>query len=163
MSSLLWYCIISAVVQVWSSVQHWPVLEWAWPGDVSDPGSGLPSKPVSPAGAGLWSVGSGRWFLNIFLLFLNISSALDLKKELCSNDTNIISLSSLVSRVSSSEEYYERHVLGNMDNDWSNFGSVRLQSVLCLALAWCLVAVCLIKGQYQAEGRRLSARLFKKI
>ena len=43
-----------------------------------------------------------------------------------------------------------RNVLGNTlapgDWDWSLVTSIRGQSVACLAAAWLLVAVCLIKG-----------------
>ena len=43
-------------------------------------------------------------------------------------------------------EYYERYVLGNRGHDWHNFGHLRPQSVACLAAAWGIVALCLIKG-----------------
>lgn len=43
-------------------------------------------------------------------------------------------------------EYYERYVLGNRGHNWHNFGHLRPQSVACLAAAWGVVALCLIKG-----------------
>ena len=55
-------------------------------------------------------------------------------------------LESLYTRTSAPAEYYERFVLGNRGHDWDNFGTVRLDSVACLAAAWLLVAACLIKG-----------------
>ena len=74
-------------------------------------------------------------------------------------------MGSLLDRVSSTAEYYERYtehlfktlacifirnVLGNTqspgDWDWGLLASVRAQSVACLAAAWALVAVCLIRG-----------------
>ena len=48
-------------------------------------------------------------------------------------------------RTSASAEYFERFVLGNRGHDWYNFGHVRWESFLCLAAAWILVALCLIK------------------
>jgi len=49
-------------------------------------------------------------------------------------------------KTSPSAEYYARHVLGNMGNNWGNFGYPRWQNMACLATAWLLVALCLIKG-----------------
>ena len=73
-------------------------------------------------------------------------------------------------RSSASAEYYNRHVLGNIGNDWSDFGYPRYfgqggpfllsmylyvfppsplhrpGNVGCLAAAWLLVALCLIRG-----------------
>ena len=43
-------------------------------------------------------------------------------------------------------EYYERYVLGNRGHSWHDFGHLRPQSVACLAAAWGVVALCLIKG-----------------
>ena len=70
-----------------------------------------------------------------------------LEAELCCNSTYQVELDHLITRSSSSSEYYERYVLGNRGHDWYNFGSVRLQSVVCLAAAWALVTACLIKGR----------------
>ena len=85
----------------------------------------------------------------------------------CSNGTQAFEVGSLLDRVSSTAEYYERYtehlftatlaccilirnVLGNTqrpgDWDWGLLASVRAQSVACLAAAWVLVAVCLIRG-----------------
>ena len=66
-------------------------------------------------------------------------------EEACHNGSQVVGLDQLGARLSSTTEYYERHVLGNQGHSWHNFGSVRGQSVACLAAAWALVAVCLIK------------------
>jgi solute carrier family 6 amino acid transporter-like protein 5/7/9/14 len=52
----------------------------------------------------------------------------------------------LANSTSASAEYFERFVLGNRGHDWYNFGHVRWQNVACLAAAWILVALCLLKG-----------------
>ena len=57
----------------------------------------------------------GHWDLN----------ALDERGQLCGNETAAFPLAQLMTRVSASEEYYERNVLGIMGHDWSNFGSIR--------------------------------------
>ena len=69
----------------------------------------------------------------------------DLDDGLCFNGTNKIKLEQLEDRTSASAEYFERFVLGNRGHDWYNFGQVRWQNVGCLAAAWLLVALCLIK------------------
>ena len=66
-------------------------------------------------------------------------------QEACTNGSQVVGLDQLGARLSSTTEYYERHVLGIQGHSWDNFGSVRGQSVACLAAAWALVAVCLIK------------------
>ena len=58
-----------------------------------------------------------------------------------------ISLEKVVPRSSATAEYFERFVLGNRGHDWDNFGTLRWQSVGCLAVAWMLVAGCLIKAR----------------
>eukprot|EP00092_Neocalanus_flemingeri_P021191 GFUD01022965.1.p1 GENE.GFUD01022965.1~~GFUD01022965.1.p1 ORF type:complete len:666 (-),score=86.69 GFUD01022965.1:154-2151(-) len=75
---------------------------------------------------------------------LGFSSNLD--DGLCVNGTNKIELEQLQDRTSASAEYFERFVLGNRGHDWYNFGQIRWQNVCCLAAAWLLVALCLIKG-----------------
>ncbi|CAG0882267.1 unnamed protein product, partial [Darwinula stevensoni] len=54
-------------------------------------------------------------------------------------------------RISSSEEYWTNHVLG-MSSGWEEYGGIRWQLVLCLFVAWVIVAVCLIKG-VQSSGK----------
>ena len=67
------------------------------------------------------------------------------QQEACHIGSQVVGLDQLGARLSYTTEYYERHVLGNRGHSWDNFGSVRGQSVACLAAAWALVAVCLIK------------------
>ena len=52
-------------------------------------------------------------------------------------------------------EYYFTHELLGRDrsvHDWTNLGKLRWQLVLCLALAWTIVCLCLIKG-VQSAGK----------
>ena len=51
--------------------------------------------------------------------------AVDERRQLCGNDSLVLPLTQLATRVSASEEYYERNVLGIKGHDWSNFGSIR--------------------------------------
>jgi hypothetical protein len=56
-------------------------------------------------------------------------------------------------RRSPSEDYYERVMLGYMeDTTWENYGSVRWQLALCLLCAWVIVGLSLIKG-VQSSGK----------
>ena len=82
-----------------------------------------------------------------------------LEAELCGNSTYQVKLDHLITRSSSSSEYYERYVLGNRGHDWYNFGSVRLQSVVCLAAAWALVTACLIKGRSSRKYKRKNKKI----
>ena len=63
-------------------------------------------------------------------------------------DNGRIALEQHENRTSASAEYFERFVLSNRGHDWYNFGHVRWQNVACLAAAWVLVALCLIKVNY---------------
>ena len=75
-----------------------------------------------------------------------VATQLGLDKTVVANGS--IPLEHLQDRVSASAEYFERYVLGNRGHDWYNFGHVRWQNVACLAAAWTLVALCLIKVNY---------------
>ena len=56
-------------------------------------------------------------------------------------------------RVSPSEDYFKRTMLGlEEDTSWENMGGLRWQLVLCLAAAWTIVCLCLIKG-VQSSGK----------
>uniref|UniRef100_A0A4W6CV13 Transporter n=1 Tax=Lates calcarifer TaxID=8187 RepID=A0A4W6CV13_LATCA len=48
-------------------------------------------------------------------------------------------------RTSPSEEYWKHYVL-NISDDIGNFGEVRLPILGCLAVSWCVVFLCLIRG-----------------
>ena len=64
----------------------------------------------------------------------------------CRNATNLLSPEKLQNTSSAAVEYWEYHVLGHSSGQWNDWGGLRWQSVLCLAAAWTIVAVCLIKG-----------------
>jgi len=71
----------------------------------------------------------------------------------CNNGTVDIDLNRVYSRVSPSEDYYKRTMLGlEPDTDWSNMGGLKWELVLCLAAAWTIVCLCLIKG-VQSSGK----------
>lgn len=55
-------------------------------------------------------------------------------------------------RTSPTVEYFERHVLGNQENSWQDYGGLRWQSVVCLAAAWLLVALALVRGT-KSQGK----------
>jgi len=55
-------------------------------------------------------------------------------------------------RTSPTVEYFERHVLGNQENSWQDYGGLRWQSVVCLAAAWILVALALVRGT-KSQGK----------
>ena len=55
--------------------------------------------------------------------------------------------------MSPSEDYYKRTVLGlQPDSSWSNLGGLKWELVVCLAAAWAIVCLCLIKG-VQSSGK----------
>jgi solute carrier family 6 amino acid transporter-like protein 5/7/9/14 len=57
------------------------------------------------------------------------------------------------SRVSPSEDYFKRTMLGlEEDTTWENMGGLRWQLVVCLAAAWAIVCLCLIRG-VQSSGK----------
>ena len=56
-------------------------------------------------------------------------------------------------RISPSEDYYKRTMLGlEDDTSWSNMGGLKWDLVGCLAAAWLIVCLCLIKG-VQSSGK----------
>jgi len=55
--------------------------------------------------------------------------------------------------VSPSEDYFKRTVLGlEEDTTWENMGGLKWELVVCLAAAWFIVCMCLIKG-VQSSGK----------
>ena len=56
--------------------------------------------------------------------------------------------------VGPAEDFFNYHLLGidKAKNNWSNFGELRWQLVLCLFAAWTIVCLCLIKG-VQTTGK----------
>jgi len=72
---------------------------------------------------------------------------------MCFNMGQNISLNKVYPRVSPSEDYYKRTMLGlQPESSWSNLGGLKWELVLCLAAAWALVALCLCKG-VQSSGK----------
>ena len=70
-----------------------------------------------------------------------------------SSSSVVICIFQVYSRVSPSEDYFKRTMLGlEEDTTWENVGGLRWQLVLCLAIAWVIVCLCLIKG-VQSSGK----------
>eukprot|EP00091_Calanus_sinicus_P014005 TRINITY_DN3123_c0_g1_i2.p1 TRINITY_DN3123_c0_g1~~TRINITY_DN3123_c0_g1_i2.p1 ORF type:complete len:652 (-),score=190.36 TRINITY_DN3123_c0_g1_i2:80-2035(-) len=71
----------------------------------------------------------------------------------CTNGSMNILLNKVYPRVSPSEDYFKRTMLGlEPDSSWSNMGGLKWELVLCLAAAWTIVCLCLIKG-VQSSGK----------
>jgi len=71
----------------------------------------------------------------------------------CWNGTHNLFLNKVYSRVSPSEDYFKRTMLGlEEDSSWSNLGGLKWELVLCLLGAWTIVCLCLIKG-VQSSGK----------
>jgi solute carrier family 6 amino acid transporter-like protein 5/7/9/14 len=65
----------------------------------------------------------------------------------------VIPLNKVYKRVSPAEDYYKRTMLGlEEDTSWSNMGGIKWELVLCLAAAWLIVCLSLIKG-VQSSGK----------
>jgi len=72
---------------------------------------------------------------------------------MCNNGTHDLKLNKVYKRVSPSEDYYKRTMLGlEEDTSWSNMGGLKADLVGCLAAAWLIVCLCLIKG-VQSSGK----------
>merc|ERR1719468_312698 len=71
----------------------------------------------------------------------------------CTNVHRELQLNKVYERVSASEDYFKRAMLG-MDEEttWENMGGIKWELVLCLAAAWIIVCLCLIKG-VQSSGK----------
>merc|ERR1711970_1505577 len=77
----------------------------------------------------------------------------DSERLTCFNGTHNVDLNNVYARVSPSEDYFKRTMLGlEEDTTWENVGGLRWQLVLCLAIAWIIVCLCLIKG-VQSSGK----------
>jgi len=73
---------------------------------------------------------------------------------MCKNETDYpFKLNSVYKRVSPSEDYFKRTMLGlEEDTTWDNLGGLKPELVGCLAAAWTIVCLCLIKG-VQSSGK----------
>jgi len=79
----------------------------------------------------------------------NIFNADVHNSTVCVHKTNesYISLSKNLKLKSASEDFYSRIVLGlKDDSSWGDMGSLQPHLVICLVVAWVLVALCLMKG-----------------
>jgi len=85
---------------------------------------------------------------------LSLSGNLDNQgRAMCTNGTYDFKLNKVYSRVSPSEDYYKRTMLGlESDTTWDNMGGLKPELVGCLAAAWFIVCLCLIKG-VQSSGK----------
>ncbi|XP_068220231.1 sodium- and chloride-dependent glycine transporter 2-like [Palaemon carinicauda] len=61
-------------------------------------------------------------------------------------NTSIISAKELLPKITPSEEYFTNRVLGISGTSWENLGDMKWELVGCLALAWVVVALSLMKG-----------------
>merc|ERR1712154_246737 len=81
------------------------------------------------------------------------SLKMNMTDVMCNNGTNDFKLNKVYKRVSPSEDYYKRTMLGlKEDTSWSNMGGLKADLVGCLAAAWLIVCLCLIKG-VQSSGK----------
>jgi solute carrier family 6 amino acid transporter-like protein 5/7/9/14 len=72
---------------------------------------------------------------------------------MCNNGTQDQLLNKVYRRVSPSEDYFKRTMLGlEDDTSWENMGGLKWELVLCLFAAWTIVCLCLIKG-VQSSGK----------
>jgi solute carrier family 6 amino acid transporter-like protein 5/7/9/14 len=74
-------------------------------------------------------------------------------RPLCTNQTGSYPVSRIYARVSPSEDYFKRTMLGlESDTSWDNMGGLKWDLVGCLAGAWVIVCLCLLKG-VQSSGK----------
>jgi len=83
----------------------------------------------------------------------DLLESLNMTEPTCNNGTHDINLNKVYRRISPSEDYYKRTMLGlEDDTSWSNMGGLKWDLVGCLAAAWFIVCLCLIKG-VQSSGK----------
>lgn len=70
----------------------------------------------------------------------------------CTNGTLEIPLSTFITRVYASQEYYSDYVLGINGATWESFGWPSWKLVLCLTLSWIITYFCVSKG-VQTAGK----------
>jgi len=72
---------------------------------------------------------------------------------MCYNGSHHFPLNEVYTRVLPSEDYFKRTMLGlQEETSWDNLGGLKLDLVGCLAAAWIIVCLCLIKG-VQSSGK----------
>lgn len=62
------------------------------------------------------------------------------------NETTGVPLTSVIRRVLSTEEFFNENMLGINNATWSNFGAPQWHLIACLAIAWIISFLCVIKG-----------------
>lgn len=62
------------------------------------------------------------------------------------NESHIIGVDKTYEKLSASEDYFKNRMLGVTGATWENMGSMRWELVGCLALAWIIVGLCMVKG-----------------
>ena len=139
----IWYLLSSLASRLeWVHCGHWYNSPSCW--------SEEDSLACSQQETEQWEGGGGYYYYNNTCLHLQeVCQEFGLEggqAGQCRGGEGEVRLESLYNRTTAPAEYYERFVLGNRGHDWYNFGSVRLDGLACLAAAWLLVAVCLIRG-----------------
>jgi len=88
-----------------------------------------------------------------FNMSLTLNKRDDNDRLMCNNGTHDLLQNQVYQRISPSEDYFKRTMLG-LDDDitWSNMGTLKWDLVLCLIAAWTIVCLCLIKG-VQSSGK----------
>jgi len=90
---------------------------------------------------------------NMTLSEADLVDSLNITEATCNNGTHDLNLNKVYRRISPSEDYYKRTMLGlEEDISWSNMGGLKWDLVGCLAAAWLIVCLCLIKG-VQSSGK----------
>ncbi|XP_077288856.1 sodium- and chloride-dependent glycine transporter 1-like [Arctopsyche grandis] len=85
--------------------------------------------------------------------FLHLKPILGDNQQCMDEDTgNTILWRKTLKRVLASEEYYNEQVLGKGNSTWEDFGDMQWHLVGCLALAWVIAFLCVIKG-VQSAGK----------
>lgn len=79
-------------------------------------------------------------------------SGLNSSHCLSTDNKTAVALTSFISRVVSTEEFFNQNVLGVGNATWENFGLPQWHLVLCLTIAWIFSFFCVIKG-VQSMGK----------
>ncbi|XP_042228202.1 sodium- and chloride-dependent glycine transporter 1-like [Homarus americanus] len=64
----------------------------------------------------------------------------------CQGTDDVVPADGVISKVSSSEDYFLNGMLGVTGTTWEDMGGIRLELVGCLFLGWVIVALCMVKG-----------------
>lgn len=81
--------------------------------------------------------------------YCGIVNHLDYNETYCqdpSNSSVVVEADGIVPKISASEDYFKNRMLGVTGRTWEDMGGLRWELVGCLALAWVIVCLCMIKG-----------------